>query len=233
MSSADPPNTFLLEFLPATAYLYPFPSGPHRGFTVTFLCPWADPLHSPSWMHAFLDAVTLPCVVSLQLVPYWEKTFDIDLTAPQIGVVNVTDVSFLPARPAGPSSASQPHQLSLLGGPPPRPPPQGQTRPVSGLGRGRGSARSTHTAAGSSSLKARSASSPDLPCGVRPPPRRPQSPFGVANGTSARLALRRACLSGRLSSLRAEIALTHGRCFGHVCGGEGNKPQSLRSYRSQ
>lgn len=25
------------------------------------------------------------------LVPYWEKTFDIDLSAPQIGVVNVTD----------------------------------------------------------------------------------------------------------------------------------------------
>lgn len=31
------------------------------------------------------------------LVPYWEKTFDIDLSAPQIGVVNVTDVSFLPS----------------------------------------------------------------------------------------------------------------------------------------
>ncbi|KAG9330986.1 hypothetical protein JZ751_021307, partial [Albula glossodonta] len=27
------------------------------------------------------------------LVPYWEKTFDIDLDSPQIGVVDVTDVS--------------------------------------------------------------------------------------------------------------------------------------------
>ncbi|MGH0165174.1 UNVERIFIED_CONTAM: hypothetical protein FKN15_062285 [Acipenser sinensis] len=26
------------------------------------------------------------------LVPYWEKTFDIDLSSPQIGVVNVTDI---------------------------------------------------------------------------------------------------------------------------------------------
>lgn len=30
----------------------------------------------------------------LQLVPYWEKTFDIDLSYPQIGVVEVDDVSF-------------------------------------------------------------------------------------------------------------------------------------------
>lgn len=29
----------------------------------------------------------------LQLVAYWEKTFKIDLFKPQIGVVNVTDVS--------------------------------------------------------------------------------------------------------------------------------------------
>uniref|UniRef100_A0A8C0SXY8 Calsequestrin n=1 Tax=Canis lupus familiaris TaxID=9615 RepID=A0A8C0SXY8_CANLF len=45
------------------------------------------------------------------LVPYWEKTFDIDLSAPQIGVVNVTDVSPLPA-----PLASTP--ASLLCGPP-------------------------------------------------------------------------------------------------------------------
>lgn len=45
----------------------------------------------------FLDSIKLPYVVFLQLVPYWEKTFDIDLSAPQIGVVNVTDVSFLPS----------------------------------------------------------------------------------------------------------------------------------------
>lgn len=32
---------------------------------------------------------------SLQLVPYWEKTFDIDLSSPQIGVVDVDDVSYL------------------------------------------------------------------------------------------------------------------------------------------
>lgn len=32
----------------------------------------------------------------LQLVSYWEKTFKIDLFKPQIGVVNVTDVSILP-----------------------------------------------------------------------------------------------------------------------------------------
>ncbi|NXH11530.1 CASQ1 protein, partial [Bucco capensis] len=31
-----------------------------------------------------------PCV-SPQLIPYWEKTFNIDLSRPQIGVVNVTD----------------------------------------------------------------------------------------------------------------------------------------------
>lgn len=31
----------------------------------------------------------------LQLVAYWEKTFKIDLFKPQIGVVNVTDVSIL------------------------------------------------------------------------------------------------------------------------------------------
>lgn len=30
---------------------------------------------------------------SLQLIPYWEKTFKVDLFRPQIGVVNVTDVS--------------------------------------------------------------------------------------------------------------------------------------------
>lgn len=28
-----------------------------------------------------------------QLVPYWEKTFRIDLSSPQIGVVDVEDVS--------------------------------------------------------------------------------------------------------------------------------------------
>lgn len=30
---------------------------------------------------------------SFQLIPYWEKTFKVDLFRPQIGVVNVTDVS--------------------------------------------------------------------------------------------------------------------------------------------
>lgn len=40
---------------------------------------------------ASLPHAETPC--ALQLVPYWEKTFDIDLSAPQIGVVNVTDVS--------------------------------------------------------------------------------------------------------------------------------------------
>jgi len=28
-----------------------------------------------------------------QLIPYWEKTFKVDLFRPQIGIVNVTDVS--------------------------------------------------------------------------------------------------------------------------------------------
>lgn len=32
-------------------------------------------------------------VSSLQLTTYWEKTFKLDLFRPQIGVVNVTDVS--------------------------------------------------------------------------------------------------------------------------------------------
>lgn len=32
-------------------------------------------------------------IVFLQLIPYWEKTFKVDLFRPQIGVVNVTDVS--------------------------------------------------------------------------------------------------------------------------------------------
>lgn len=27
------------------------------------------------------------------MIPYWEKTFKVDLFKPQIGVVNVTDVS--------------------------------------------------------------------------------------------------------------------------------------------
>ena len=31
--------------------------------------------------------------MSLQLVPYWESTFGIDLSSPQIGVVEVEDVS--------------------------------------------------------------------------------------------------------------------------------------------
>lgn len=30
---------------------------------------------------------------SFQLIPYWEKTFKVDLFRPQIGIVNVTDVS--------------------------------------------------------------------------------------------------------------------------------------------
>lgn len=33
------------------------------------------------------------CVSFCQLVPYWEKTFRIDLSSPQIGVVDVEDVS--------------------------------------------------------------------------------------------------------------------------------------------
>lgn len=33
------------------------------------------------------------CFSLLQLITYWEKTFKIDLFRPQIGVVNVTDVS--------------------------------------------------------------------------------------------------------------------------------------------
>lgn len=32
-------------------------------------------------------------VSHFQLVPYWEKTFHIDLSSPQIGVVDVEDVS--------------------------------------------------------------------------------------------------------------------------------------------
>lgn len=28
-----------------------------------------------------------------QLIPYWEKTFKVDLFRPQIGVINITDVS--------------------------------------------------------------------------------------------------------------------------------------------
>lgn len=75
--------------------------------------------------------------------------------------------------------------------------------------------------------------SPDLLFGVRPPPRHPQSPSGIVNGTSVRLALCRVCLSRRLRSLRAEISFTHGRCPSDVCGGEVNKPQCLRSYCSQ
>lgn len=33
------------------------------------------------------------CFLLLQLITYWEKTFKIDLFRPQIGIVNVTDVS--------------------------------------------------------------------------------------------------------------------------------------------
>lgn len=47
-------------------------------------------------------------MLSSQLVPYWEKTFDIDLSAPQIGVVNVTDVSLLPSPTLPPSPARTP-----------------------------------------------------------------------------------------------------------------------------
>lgn len=36
---------------------------------------------------------------SFQLVPYWEKTFRIDLSSPQIGVVDVEDVRKLSANP--------------------------------------------------------------------------------------------------------------------------------------
>lgn len=32
-------------------------------------------------------------LIPSQLIPYWEKTFKVDLFRPQIGVVNVTDVS--------------------------------------------------------------------------------------------------------------------------------------------
>ena len=31
--------------------------------------------------------------IPFQLLPYWEKTFKVDLFRPQIGVINVTDVS--------------------------------------------------------------------------------------------------------------------------------------------
>lgn len=37
--------------------------------------------------------LNLLCESSCQLVPYWEKTFRIDLSSPQIGVVDVEDVS--------------------------------------------------------------------------------------------------------------------------------------------
>lgn len=53
-----------------------------------------------------------------QLVAYWEKTFKIDLFKPQIGVVNVTDVSILTegwsgslSHPAG-CSAGPKHRLT-------------------------------------------------------------------------------------------------------------------------
>jgi len=39
--------------------------------------------------------LSLPSVSYFQLVPYWEKTFGIDLSSPQIGVVDVQDVSKL------------------------------------------------------------------------------------------------------------------------------------------
>ena len=63
----------------------------------------------------FLNSIKLSHVVSPQLVPYWEKTFDIDLSAPQIGVVNVTDVSFLPSplTPIDPQLCF-PEKLALL-----------------------------------------------------------------------------------------------------------------------
>ena len=32
-------------------------------------------------------------LISLQLLPHWEKTFGIDLSSPQIGVVEADDVS--------------------------------------------------------------------------------------------------------------------------------------------
>lgn len=48
------------------------------------------------WMFSFsvaAQSLTFLFADSFQLVPYWEKTFKVDLFRPQIGVVNVTDVS--------------------------------------------------------------------------------------------------------------------------------------------
>lgn len=39
------------------------------------------------------QSLTFVFADSFQLIPYWEKTFKVDLFRPQIGVVNVTDVS--------------------------------------------------------------------------------------------------------------------------------------------
>lgn len=55
----------------------------------------ASPFSMHTWMHIPhpQTPLTEPCVSLLQLITYWEKTFKIDLFRPQIGVVNVTDVS--------------------------------------------------------------------------------------------------------------------------------------------
>lgn len=105
MLLAEPPLTFPLEFLPVNCLTLPFSSGPPaRPIPHP---PWVHsvplvPGLTLSWTHVLIDSIKLLHMVSLQLVPYWEKTFDIDLSAPQIGVVNVTDVSFLSSPPAAP-----------------------------------------------------------------------------------------------------------------------------------
>lgn len=72
---------------------------------LTCVQPLLSPVHT--WMHiphstaqltepmkwGLSSTLSEPSVSLLQLITYWEKTFNIDLFRPQIGVVNVTDVS--------------------------------------------------------------------------------------------------------------------------------------------
>lgn len=48
------------------------------------------------WKYKNLNVYFIVSLSHYQLVPYWEKTFRIDLSSPQIGVVDVEDVSDLP-----------------------------------------------------------------------------------------------------------------------------------------
>ncbi|KAM9368282.1 calsequestrin-1 isoform 2-T2 [Phaethornis superciliosus] len=60
-----------------------------------------DNVDNPDLSILWIDPKDFPL-----LIPYWEKTFGIDLSLPQLGVVNVTDVSVTPPPDPAPRSVS-------------------------------------------------------------------------------------------------------------------------------